>query len=87
MRYSVFIFVFKCGFYMHVLSVCNICIYLFIVYLLINLFNIYYWMDLHIYLFTGQMQPSLVILSQDVVMPLAINATKGLMKAITLGIL
>jgi hypothetical protein len=33
----------------------------------------------------GQMQPSLVSLAQEVVIPLAVNAAKGLMRAISLG--
>ena len=33
----------------------------------------------------GQMQPSLVSLSQEVVIPLAVNAAKGLIRAISLG--
>lgn len=33
----------------------------------------------------GQMQPSLISLPQEVVVPLAVNATKGLMRAIALG--
>ena len=33
----------------------------------------------------GQMQPSLISLSQEVVIPLAVNAAKGLIRAISLG--